>query len=49
MKISSFKSIVGVTWVLSDGYCVLGYFGSKREALKRWAEIIRARKARQAA
>jgi hypothetical protein len=49
MKISSFKSIVGVTWVVSDGYCNLGYFKSQNQARKRRAEIIRARKAREAA
>jgi hypothetical protein len=41
MKISSFPSLVGVTWVLSDGFCVRGYFGSERQARARRAEIKR--------
>ena len=48
MKIKSFQSIVGTTWELSDGYCVLGWFKSKRQAMKRRAEINRERKARAA-
>lgn len=49
VKITSFKSIVGTTWELSDGYCVLGWFKSERQAMKRRAEINRERKAREAA
>jgi hypothetical protein len=48
MKITSFMSIVGVTWVLSEDFCVLGYFKSERQARKRRAEIYRERKAREA-
>lgn len=43
MRISSFPSINGVTWVLSEGYCVLGYFRSERQAKRRRSEIIRER------
>jgi hypothetical protein len=32
LKISSFQSVVGTTWVLSTGFCVLGYFKTKKEA-----------------
>ena len=41
MKVSSFPSHIGTTWVLTDGYCVLGYFPSERAAK---AERARRRK-----
>jgi hypothetical protein len=49
MKISSFKSIVGTTWVLSEGFCVLGYFKSRRAARERQAQIVLERQRRAAA
>jgi hypothetical protein len=48
MKITSFKSLVGETWALSDGFCVLGYFKSEAEARKRRREIIEAKELRSA-
>jgi hypothetical protein len=38
LKLSSFKSIVGTTWVVSEGYCVLGYFKSKAAATRELRE-----------
>ena len=45
MKISSFPSLNGVTWVLADGFCVLGYFKTERQAKAGRAAIKRGRKA----
>ena len=44
MRISSFPSLNGVTWVLSEGFCVLGYFGSERKAKAERARRNRARR-----
>jgi hypothetical protein len=49
MKVSSFKSIVGTTWVLSEGFCVLGYFRSRRAAREERARIVLERQERRAA
>ena len=42
IRISSFKSIVGTTWVVSEGYCVLAYTKSesaaRRERVRIWRE-----------
>ena len=48
MKVSSFKSIVGTTWVLSEGFCVLGYFKSRRAARELQAQIVLERQERRA-
>ena len=32
LKLSSFPSINGATWVVSEGFCVLGYFKARAEA-----------------
>ena len=46
---SSFKSINGTTWVLSEGFCVLGYFKSRREAREERARIVLERRAKRRA
>lgn len=43
MEIKSFQSLDGETWVLSEGYCVLGFFKSEAEAKARREEINRGR------
>ena len=48
MKVSNFKSIVGTTWVLSEGFCVLGYFKSRRTAREEQARIDLERQERRA-
>jgi hypothetical protein len=40
MKVSSFKSLNGTTWVLSEGFCVLGYFKSRRAAREERARRL---------
>jgi hypothetical protein len=42
VKISSFKSLVGTTWVLSEGYCVLGYYKTRAEARAEYERRISA-------
>ena len=32
LKLTHFESIVGTTYVVSDGYCVLGYFKTRAAA-----------------
>jgi hypothetical protein len=49
MKITSFKSIIGTTWVLSEGFCVLAYCKSRREARERMRAEMNARARRAAA
>jgi hypothetical protein len=48
MKVSSFKSINGTTWVLSEGFCVLGYFKS-RQAAREERRLVLERRERRAA
>jgi hypothetical protein len=49
MKVSSFKSINGTTWVLSEGFCVLGYFKSRRAAREEQRLVLERRERRAAA
>jgi hypothetical protein len=49
MKVSSFKSINGTTWVLSEGFCVLGYFKSRRAAREERRLVLERRAKRSGA
>jgi hypothetical protein len=46
MRVTKFKSIVGWTYVLSDGYCVLGYYRSFMTAKAALADTLKRRAAR---
>lgn len=46
MRITSFQSLAGRTWVLSEEYCVLGYFKSEAEAEAHRKAIVEERKAK---
>jgi hypothetical protein len=47
MKISSFKSLNGTTWVLSEGFCVLAYCRSRREAMAEKRRRLAEQQARE--
>ena len=49
MKVSSFKSLNGTTWVLSEGFCVMGYFKSRRAAREERRLVLERRAKRSGA